>query len=73
MSKKSLGLFVILLAAVICSPAVLGQATSASIFGVVQDSTGAVLPGAEVTVTHVDTGRSRVIISDDEGRYRASN
>ena len=72
MSKQLLGLFVILLAAVICSPAVLGQATSASIFGTVQDSTGAVLPGAEVTVTNVDNGRSRVLISDDEGRYRAS-
>ncbi len=72
MSKIYLGLFVILLAAVICSPAVLGQ-TTATIFGVVQDSTGAVLPGAEVTVTQVETGRSRVLISDDEGRYRASN
>ena len=56
----------------ICSPAVLGQATSATIFGIVQDSTGAVLPGAEVTVISVDTGRSRVLISDDEGRYRAA-
>ena len=72
MSKKLLGLFVILLAAVICSPSVLGQST-AGIFGVVQDLTGAVLPGVEVTVTHVDTQRTRVIISDDEGRYRALN
>ncbi len=72
MSKKLLGLFVILLAAVICSPAVLGQSTG-GIFGVVQDVTGAVLPGVEVTVTHVDTQRTRVIISDDEGRYRALN
>lgn len=72
MSKKLLGLFVILLAAVICSPAVLGQ-SSAGIFGVVQDLTGAVLPGAEVTVTNVDNGRTRLIISDDEGRYRALN
>ncbi len=73
MSKKLLGISIILLAAVICSPAVLGQGTTGAIFGTVQDSTGAVLPGAEVTVTQVETGRSRVIISDDEGRYRAQS
>jgi len=44
-----------------------------TILGTVLDSTGAVLPGAEVVVTHVDTGRSRTVISDDEGRFRAPN
>ncbi len=49
------------------------QVNTGTILGTVQDATGAVLPGAEVTVTHLEMGRSRTIISDDEGRYRASN
>ncbi len=48
------------------------QVNTGTILGTVQDSTGAVLPGAEVVVTHVDTTRSRTIISDDEGRYQAT-
>ena len=43
------------------------------VLGTVQDTTGAVLPGTEVTVTHVETGISRTVISDDEGRYQVSN
>ena len=51
----------------------LGQVTTGTILGTVQDETGAVLPGAEVVVTHVDMGRSRTVISDDEGRYQVTN
>ena len=47
--------------------------TSGTVLGTVQDSTGAVLPGAEVTATHVETGTSRVALSNDEGRYLVSN
>ena len=46
---------------------------SASIIGTVEDSTGGVIPGAAVTATNLDTGRSREVITDDEGRYRAAN
>ena len=49
------------------------QVTTGTVLGTVQDATGAVLPGTEVTVTHLDTGISRTIISDDEGRYLATN
>ncbi len=49
------------------------QVNTGTILGTIQDSTGAVLPGTEVVVTHVDTGRSRTVISDDEGRYQAPN
>ena len=47
--------------------------TSGTVLGTVQDSTGAVLPGAEVTATQVETGTSRAVISNDEGRYLVSN
>ncbi|MCH8017128.1 MAG: TonB-dependent receptor, partial [Acidobacteria bacterium] len=49
------------------------QANTGTILGTVQDATGAVLPGVEVVVTHIDMGRSRTVISDDEGRYRVPN
>ena len=48
----------------------LAQGTSGNILGTVADESGGVLPGVEVTVTNVDTGTTRLAISDDEGRYR---
>ncbi len=49
------------------------QVNLATILGTVQDATGAVLPGTEVTVTQVETTISRTVVSDDEGRYRIAN
>jgi carboxypeptidase family protein len=46
-------------------------AQTASISGVVQDASGAVIPGAKVTLTDVDTGTSRSVMTDAGGRYRA--
>ena len=34
------------------------------------DSNGLVVVGASVTVTSVDTGETRTVVTDDEGRYR---
>ena len=56
--------FVAILAA---SPA---HAQSA-IAGVVRDTSGAVLPGVTVTLTHVDTGSERVVLTNGEGIYNA--
>jgi hypothetical protein len=42
----------------------------ADILGVIQDETGAVLPGVTVTALHVDTGLVRVVRTDAQGRYR---
>jgi hypothetical protein len=46
--------------------------TTATISGTIQDATGAVLPGATVTLTHVATGISRTIVSESAGQYLAS-
>src|SRR6202008_3915574 len=48
------------------------QAT-AQISGAVQDSSGAVLPGAEVTVTQTETGASRMTVTNEAGRYILPN
>src|SRR5207247_7999068 len=45
-----------------------GQVT-ASITGVVRDVSGAVVPGAAVTVQHVETGTTRSAQTDEDGNY----
>jgi len=50
------------------------QAVSTSqISGTVKDQTGAVLPGVEVTVTQMDTGAKRTVVSDETGSYILPN
>src|SRR5437867_8602877 len=43
---------------------------AASVSGAVADSTGAAMPGANVTVTSVETGATRTLRSDETGSYR---
>ncbi len=38
--------------------------------GLVEDESGAVLPGVEVTATRIDTNASRSVSSGTNGRYR---
>jgi hypothetical protein len=40
--------------------------------GMVVDSTGAVVPGAQVTVTQTETGAVRNVVTDSMGRWRVS-
>lgn len=44
-------------------------AQTGTISGVVQDATGAVLPGVTVTITSAEQGFARETISDENGRY----
>jgi hypothetical protein len=45
------------------------QGTTGSILGTVKDSTGGVLPGATVSVLHVDTNVSRTATTDERGEF----
>ena len=47
------------------------QGITATISGIVLDDSGAVLPGATVTVTNLDTRDQRTLTSDEGGRYVA--
>jgi hypothetical protein len=47
--------------------------TSATLSGRVEDSSGASISGANVTITNLDTNQTRSTTSDAEGRYRFSN
>jgi len=49
------------------------QSTYGTILGTVQDSTGAVVPGAQVTLLNTGTMAKRVITSDSAGSYAFSN
>jgi len=55
--------------AMLCGWQVFGQ-TSAGVKGVVTDSSGAVVPGAEVIVTNLDTGTRRETVSSETGEYQ---
>lgn len=66
MSKLTLGLLVALTTA----PA-FAQNTTAGVGGVVTDSSGAPLAGAEVTITHVESGTVSRVTTDASGRYNA--
>lgn len=67
-------LLLIIAAAVLFSPARLrGQVTTATLFGLVQDSSGAVLPGATATITNSATGVTRQATSDERGEFNASS
>src|SRR6516165_1457880 len=61
-----------LFCALLAPGSVFGQFSS-SIEGNVVDGTGAVVPGAKVTVTNNDTSLSRSILTSGEGFYRIVN
>src|SRR5206468_2478685 len=57
---------------VLAHAATLGAQTAAgTITGTVKDETGAVLPGASITITNTDTALARNLVSDPSGRYAA--
>ena len=58
----------IALALVCWAPA--GAQTTATLLGTVSDNSGAVLPGATVTIRNTGTGQMHTAVTDTEGRYR---
>src|SRR6266566_9069960 len=64
--------FIGLFGSVMTCNSVWAQAT-AQLSGAVQDQSGAVLPGAEITATQTDTGVARMTISNEAGYYTLPN
>src|ERR1700687_1029477 len=62
---------VILLIALGLGEVALGQKDAASIVGIVEDPSGAVVPGAQITITDADRGTSFVSSTDGAGNYVA--
>jgi hypothetical protein len=61
-----------LLSLTLSAPA-LAQSTAANgtIEGTITDASGGVLPGATVTIVHIETGIERSIVTNEKGLYRA--
>ena len=55
------------------SVAASAQSTTGSISGVIADSSGAILPGADIVVVHTDTGLERRQVTDATGFFRVLN
>src|SRR5436190_19146082 len=47
------------------------QAANGSIEGTIVDTSGGVLPGVTVTITNIDTGTERSVVTNENGLYRA--
>src|SRR5262245_47111712 len=47
------------------------QAVSGTVLGTVKDSSGAVVPGASVTLVNAGTGLTRTVVCDTQGEYVA--
>jgi len=48
---------------------ILAQSSTASIVGVVKDTSGAIVPGVTINVKHLDSGLTRTVISTETGNY----
>jgi hypothetical protein len=59
-----------LLALVLCLPPAHAQTSKGILVGMVRDTTGAVVPGAQVTIINQETGETRTTTSGDDGAYR---
>lgn len=49
------------------------QVSTGTISGVVRDETGGVIPGVAVRLVNLETGITRTLTTDDQGRYSAPN
>src|SRR3984957_10662448 len=59
---------------VLClSAPVFGQRNTAGISGTTADSTGSVVPGAQVTAVHIATGNTNKTQSNENGFYQLPN
>src|ERR1043166_5533931 len=70
-ARRCFASVLLLLATAVIARAQAGS--TAQISGVIRDTSGAVLPGAEVTVTQTDTGLKRSTVSSPSGAYTLPN
>ena len=74
MNSRQLKLRILFAALLICcAPLAFSQTlTTGDITGSITDATGAVVPGAAVTLKNVDTDEARSAVANEAGRYRFS-
>src|SRR5215468_5411909 len=62
-------LLVMLTTALLAGVTAYGQTTTATLSGVIQDSTGGVLPNVRISARNTGTGGTRETATDSAGRY----
>jgi hypothetical protein len=67
------GLFCLFTVAMLSGPTLYAQTMAATIQGTVTDATGAVVPGASITATNLETGLQRSTTSSGAGLYSMPN
>ena len=50
---------------------IFAQTSTATILGVVKDTSGALVPGVSITVKHTESGLTRTVVSSEQGAYTA--
>ena len=75
MLKKAFGaIAIVTIASLTIAASASAQAVAGSqLSGIVRDSSGATLPGVEVTVTKTDTGMTRTVFTGPDGVYTIPN
>jgi hypothetical protein len=71
--RSSAALVVVVLCVTVAVVPASAQALRATVLGTVTDRTGAVLPGATVTIRNTDTRIAQTTVSDSQGRYTLTN
>lgn len=72
-TRLRIGLLALSLAVLAAASTATAQVTLGAISGTVRDQSGAVTPGATVTVTNVGTNASRTVVTNDVGFYRVGS
>jgi len=70
---KSVTLFCLLCLLLFAAPAAWGQTTFGSITGLITDASGAVIPGAKVTLINLGTTEKRIQTTGNDGIYQFVN
>jgi hypothetical protein len=69
---KNLKIFFCIVFLMLIAVSATAQTTHGRLAGVVRDTSGGVIPNAEVTITNVRTGAQRIIRTNSEGEYLAT-
>ncbi|HEX6975687.1 MAG TPA: TonB-dependent receptor, partial [Vicinamibacterales bacterium] len=68
---RRVGFVFLLLLASVAPTFAQSQAINATVEGTILDESGAALPGVTVTIANLDTGDTRVVVTNERGVYRA--
>ena len=69
MRVRSIRLIALVLLATLCAPPVWAQSADTGILGTVTDSSGAIVPGSDVTITNASTGVAQSVVSGPNGTF----